>query len=109
MSAAQQTELITIEKQDHKSPVAAMILEAARDPQVDAAKLTALWELAKSIEARDAENAFNRSMMAAQAEMKPILKDSENEQTHSKYAKLEKIDRAIRPIYTKHGFALSFN
>jgi hypothetical protein len=31
-----------------------------------------------------------------------------NTETRSKYATLEAVDAAIRPIYSKHGFALSF-
>jgi hypothetical protein len=41
--------------------------------------------------------------------MQPIVKDSNNPQTRSRYASYPALDRAIRPIYTKHGFALSFD
>ena len=35
--------------------------------------------------------------------------DSGNPQTRSKYASLAAIDRALRPIYTKHGFSVTFD
>ncbi|MFN3169262.1 MAG: ERF family protein [Hyphomicrobiales bacterium] len=57
---------------------------------------------------REAEQSFNRSFAAAQAEMLPVVKDETNTHTRSKYATLEAIDRAIKPIIAKHGFALSF-
>jgi len=48
-------------------------------------------------------------MAAAQSEMDPIRKDSDNPQTRSRYASYAAMDRAVRPTYTAHGFCLSFN
>jgi hypothetical protein len=48
-------------------------------------------------------------MVAAQAAMKPVRKDADNPQTRSKYASFDALDRAIRDIYTSHGFAISYN
>src|SRR5262249_44932680 len=42
-------------------------------------------------------------------EIEPIVKDSPNNQTGSKYASYTALDRAIRSVYTRHGFALSFD
>ena len=47
-------------------------------------------------------------MAAAQAEMMPVIRDATNVHTSTKYAKLEKIDGAMRPIYTRHGFSVRF-
>lgn len=69
-------------------------------------RLMALWERS---EAKRAELAFNAAMAAAQKEMEPIAADQTNNQTHSRYASYAALDRVLRPIYTKHGFALSFN
>jgi len=52
---------------------------------------------------------FAAAMTQAQGEMGTIAKDSSNPQTHSKYASYAAIDKAIRPIYAKHGFSLSFD
>jgi hypothetical protein len=38
-----------------------------------------------------------------------ISADAENKQTHSRYATYAKLDSVLRPIYTKHGFSLSFD
>ncbi|MCC7186767.1 MAG: ERF family protein, partial [Acidobacteria bacterium] len=69
-------------------------------------RLMALWERA---EARKAEQVFNAAMSAAQSEMRSVAADATNPQTHSRYASYEALDRALRPLYTKHGFGLSFN
>lgn len=55
------------------------------------------------------EAAFNRAMHSAQGEMRRIGADAQNPQTRSKYLTYAKLDGALRPIYTKHGFSVSFN
>jgi hypothetical protein len=81
------------------------LARAIYDPSIDAAKLQTLREIV----ADEARLEFNNAMNAAQAEMLPVTRDAKNDQTNSRYAKLETIDAAIRPIYTRHGFHLSFN
>lgn len=69
-------------------------------------RLAALQEKAMD---RDAELQFNEAMNACQSELGRIGTDMENESTRSRYASYAKLDRAIRPIYTKHGLSLSFS
>lgn len=85
-----------------------MIERAARDPAVDMDKLERLVLMQERAFQRTAEQAFNDAMAAAQGEMRRVAVDSVNPQTRSKYASYGALDRAMRPIYTKHGFALSF-
>ncbi len=59
--------------------------------------------------ARSAEVEFNLAMNAVQSELGRIAPDLNNPQTKSKYASYAALDRIIRPIYTKHGFSLSFD
>lgn len=59
--------------------------------------------------ARSAEVEFNLAMNAVQSELGRIAPDLNNPQTKSKYASYAALDRVIRPIYTKHGFSLSFD
>lgn len=84
------------------------ILDAARDPAVDVDKYERLMAMYERTEARMAAQAYAAAMNAAQAEMEPISRDAANPQTRSKYASYGALDAAIRPIYTKHGFSLSF-
>lgn len=86
-----------------------VISRAASDPSVDVDKLERLLGMAERIGARDAEIAYNDAMSAAQAEMEPVRADASNPQTKSRYASFIALDRALRPIYTRHGFSLSFD
>ena len=86
-----------------------MLERAARDPAVDVAKIEKLMELQERILARQAEAAFNEAMNQAQSEIGRIATDSENKATSSRYASYAALDRVLRPIYTSHGFSLSFD
>lgn len=86
-----------------------IISRAASDPTVDVDKMERLMAMHERIVARQAEASFNAAMEACQAEMQPISADATNPQTRSKYATYGKLDRALRPIYTRHGFSLSFS
>lgn len=86
-----------------------VIARAASDATVDIDKMERLIALQQQVSAREAELAFNQAMNAAQAEMRPISANASNPQTRSRYATFDKLDRALRPIYTHHGFSLSFD
>lgn len=90
-------------------PALAMIERFASDPAFDVTKLQALMEMRYRELARVAEQAFNAAMSAAQTDMKPVAADADNTQTLSRYASYAALDRALRPIYTKYGFGLSFD
>jgi hypothetical protein len=68
-------------------------------------RLAALQEKALN---RQDEIDFATAMSAAQAEMVRVAPDLTNTQTSSKYASYAALDRVVRPVYTKHGFSLSF-
>lgn len=91
------------------SAILGMIERAARDPSVDINKLQQLMEMRERVEARNAEAAFDRALTSAQAAMGRVRTDSNNPQTKSRYASYGALDAAMRPVYTQHGFALSFN
>lgn len=59
--------------------------------------------------ARDAEIEFNEAMNAVQMELGRVAPNLTNPQTRSKYASYDKLDAALRPVYTRHGFSLSFS
>jgi hypothetical protein len=86
-----------------------VISAAASNPQVDIEKMERLMAMHERMTARTAEAAFNDAMAAAQAEMTPISRDAVNPQTKSRYATYAQLDAALRPVYTKHGFSISFN
>lgn len=90
------------------SAVLAVIARAAADPAVDVDKMDRLLQMQERVLARQAEVEFNAAMADAQSEMGRISADATNPQTRSKYATYAKLDAALRPIYTRRGFALSF-
>ena len=85
------------------------IAKAAAVKDLDVEKLTQLAKLQEDWDKRQAATRFNEAMAAAQGEMSQISKDSTNPQTRSMYASLPALDRAIRPIYTRLGFSVSFD
>lgn len=86
-----------------------MIERLAAAPDFPVEKLEKLLEMQERIMAKQAETEFAAAMSAAQAEMGRISADAMNPQTRSKYASYAQLDRALRPIYTQHGFSLSFD
>lgn len=86
-----------------------IIAAAARDPSVDIEKMERLWVMHEKLRNHAAEHAFNEAMSKAQAEMRPIATDADNPQTRSRYATYARMDGALRPIYTKHGFSISYD
>lgn len=85
-----------------------LIERVATNPDVDVGKLERLLDLQERYKLRQAEIAFNTAMQAAQAEMPIVLRDAKNAQTNSRYARLETVSRAMNPVITRHGFAMSF-
>lgn len=94
--------------QTDTSAMQSMIERAARDPAVNIDKLERLVAMQERMVMQRNEQAFNNAMAEAQSEMRRVAADMSNSQTKSKYASYGAIDRALRPVYTKHGFALSF-
>ncbi len=85
---------------DPMAMVAAAI-EKGMDPQ----KILDFIERMKKTE--DQEK-YARAMIACQKAMPIVVHDSNNAHTKSTYAKLETIQEKIKPIYTQHGFTLSW-
>lgn len=86
-----------------------MFERMARDPQASVEKIERLMALWERSQARQAELLFNAAMSSAQSKMRRVGRDSENLQTHSRYASYEALDRVLRPIYTEYQFGLSFD
>jgi hypothetical protein len=87
----------------------AMMERLALNPDLPVEKLEKLLEMQLKVRALESEAAFNAAMTEAQSEMRRVAADANNPQTNSKYASYAALDRALRPIYTKHGFAVSFD
>jgi len=100
------------EKAPATSDTAALIeaiTKASRDPKVNIDKMQFLLDTRRAMLDEEALVEWRDAMTAAQAEMRPINKDLANPQTRSRYSSLAALDTAIRPIYSSHGFAVTFD
>lgn len=89
--------------------VVSMFERLAKDPNASVDKIERLMALWERNQAKDAEAQFNTAMSTAQRQMRPVAADADNPQTKSRYASYAQLDRVLRPIYTDHGFGLSFD
>src|SRR5580765_4167629 len=89
-------------------PLLSFIERASRDENFDVAKFGELLKLQRDIEHDRAKRAFNIAMSEAQSEMQPVVRDAKNSHLGNKYANLETIGDALRPIYTRHGFSIRY-
>lgn len=98
----------------------ALLERAARDPSIDVEKMRALLGMKKEVLEEQRKAAFNTAYMLARLEIPRVRKDGSVEYAEDKnnpngpkkkafnYAKYEDIDKAIRPIEQKYGFARIF-
>jgi hypothetical protein len=86
-----------------------LMIDRAISSGANVETLAKLMDLQERYEAAQSKKAYGDAMMQAQASMRPVLASSKNSQTNSAYASYEALDNAIRPIYTRHGFSLSFS
>jgi hypothetical protein len=85
------------------------LIQAAIDKNLDTDKLEKLMQLQERWQANEAKKAFHDAMAACQADIPAVIKNAHNTQTGSDYATFDELNAAIKPIYTKHGFSLSFD
>jgi hypothetical protein len=89
--------------------MAAMIAKVAAQPVVDVKALHELLTLQERVEANAALRAYTVAFNEAQKGMEAVARDAGNKDTHSRYATHTALDKVMRPIYTAHGFTISFN
>lgn len=84
------------------------MLGAALASGQDPAKLEKLMDLADRWKASQAAEAFATALNLVQSEMPCVVKDGKNTHTQARYATLENVQTVIRPVYSRHGFSLSY-
>lgn len=76
---------------------------------IDPDKLEKLLEVQERWEGNEAKKAYAKAMAECQAEVPNVIHAANrNNQTNSNYAKYDAVVRAIKPIYVRHGFTVSF-
>lgn len=97
-----------------------MVRQALLNPAVNAENARVMADLMISLEDRQMQAEFNRDRMAAIAEMPVITKDGRiiipansqkgtPEREQGRFAKLEDIDRVVKPIALRHNIAYSWD
>lgn len=85
------------------------LIARAIEMNVDADKLEKLLGLQERFEQSRAKAAYASAMAMCQREMPAVARDAVNTHTGKTYSTLQQIAEAIKPIYGRHGFALSFD
>lgn len=93
------------------------VVQLARDPSVDAAKVEAFLRMQERMEDREAERLFNQAFVRLSSRMPQVeklgtvqLKRKDGTDGGSyKFAKWEDMDRILRPLLIEFGFALTFD
>lgn len=85
-----------------------MIERICSNPNFNVSALQELRAMRDADIERIAKKEFAKAMEKAQREMPKIFKNKKNTQTNSNYADLEAVDGAVKPVYLKHGFSLTF-
>lgn len=101
----------TQEPQSTASALLTMIERVAINPDANIEKMERLMAMAERVQNREAEVAFNADFALLQADLPEIDKDGKikvGTEVRSKYARLEDINEAIKPVLRQHGFAISF-
>ena len=86
-----------------------IIANAAADPACDVGKMQALIDMQRGLVADEAKRQYNLAMVACQAAMGPVVKNCKNTDNNSRFANLEAVDKAIKPIYQQYGFGITVN
>lgn len=93
--------------------ILAMVMQAARDPSIDADKMKTLADLATGMQDREAERRFRMAKHAAVQEMPSISKRGAilNKQggVQSRYSKFEDIMAVVKPILDRHNLIATFH
>jgi hypothetical protein len=96
------------------------IMSLTENPSFDIEKFDRLIQLQQTIEERqfkmarereqdEQRRAYNEAMRLCQADITPVVKNAWNPDTKSEYASYDRVVEAIKPIYTKHGFSVSYS
>lgn len=84
-----------------------LLERAARDPDVDIAKMERLFEMQEKASARQSRELYLAALSAMQAKLPAVARLGSGHNS-KKYARFEDIIDAIKPVLAEHGFSLTF-
>jgi hypothetical protein len=97
----------TLPAQSETTAILSLVARAAADPNVDPDKFERLLKMQFSVQAREAQSAFDGAMADMQPEL-PVVGERGDAAGRYTFALWEDIQAAVKPILQKHGFALTF-
>lgn len=107
MNAVVKTESLPARRMDiDTQALASKALEMGTEGVEALERVLALAERERDYHARCA---YDDAMLAVQSEMPRIFKDGHNPDNRSRFPRLENVDRHLRPLYTQHGFRITFS
>lgn len=89
-------------------PMLSMIERVLMAPDVPMDRITAMMDLRERQMDKEAEQAFNAAFASAMADMPEVKRTGENKHLKRKYATLDDLIRAARPVLSKHGLSLNW-
>jgi Mor family transcriptional regulator len=81
---------------------------AVRDPSFSVEKVSALLAERAKLQHEVQRRAYYAALAEVQENLGEVVRDGDNPAFKSKYATLEALYRAAKPIYTPHGFSMTF-
>jgi hypothetical protein len=97
------------EPQSQEQQVTNALMQSIESGTLQPEQLKMVLDAQERILDRQAKQAFAADMALCQAEMPAVIKSGYNTHTESRYEKIDDLNNAIKPAYTKFGFAVSFN
>lgn len=89
-------------------PMLSMIERVLTMPDIPMDRITAMMDARERQMNKEAEQAFNAAFAAAMADMPEVRRTGENKHLGRKYATLDDLIRAARPILSQHGLSLNW-
>lgn len=85
------------------------IINRAVELKMGADEIGKLVALHQGMEDRAALAAYQQAMVLCQQELPIVVRDRTNPRTKSNFSSLDRINVVAHPVYTKHGFYISFS
>jgi hypothetical protein len=104
------TSAISLRDEQQTSPLAMVqrAFEVAIERGEGMAVVNVILAEQRAMLERNDRIAFQEALRRIQNDLKPILKDAENKETHSKFASAEAVDNAIQSLIERERMTLSF-
>jgi ERF superfamily len=108
-----ESKAMVVDVESESASILAVISRAAKDPTVDVAKLERLLAIQERLLADQRRTSYMAALARLQARLPQIAKSGNivdrDGNVRNKYAKIEDVDVAIRPLCADEGFSFSFD